>query len=83
MDAPAKASGDSVPGGRGNAAAVCCSGLRGVDGPPVAGADVGLGVSILGNDQPTSPSWVSAEVMSEAKAGSAPAKRTVSTMTTT
>jgi hypothetical protein len=60
MVAPANASGNSVPGGRGNETAVCCNGRTGFDGPLVAGVEVGLDVNVLENDHSSPLSGVSA-----------------------
>jgi hypothetical protein len=60
MVAPANASGNSVPGGRGNETAVCCKGRTGVDGPLVTGLEDRLDVGVLENDHSSPPSGVSA-----------------------
>jgi len=81
--APANASGDSVPGGRGIESAVCWSGRTGVEGASNGSADGVPDACIPGKTQPASSSGIVGEVRAQPATGIPAARMMVSEMTAT
>lgn len=83
MYAPANASGDSVPGGRGIESAVWWSGRRGVEGESRAPTDGVPDSCTLGKVQPGCSSGIVGEVRAQPATGIPAARMMVSEMTPT
>jgi hypothetical protein len=81
MNAPANASGESVPGGRGIESAVCWSGREDIEGASSGSGNAVLGASKLGMAQPASSSGMVGAVRAQAATG-IPAARTMVRETT-